>query len=95
MPTTNPRLNITLPREVKTRLAKLRKLTGQPESRWVVMFVEGSVPVMDALIESLAVAKSNPAQAAAIMDALFKDAVSQAKHEQKELRLAIKRADRD
>lgn len=86
MPTTNPRMIITISHKTKAVLDKLAEASEKPASRWVTEMLEESVEaVFLPLIEALQVAKNQKADAYQILN----HALAKTQHNAAQLSLSI------
>src|SRR5882672_5482786 len=58
MPTSNPRLTITLDPSISACLRRLSEVTGNSQSKLIAELLEGSVPVFERVIATIEAAKS-------------------------------------
>lgn len=78
MPTTKPRLNVTLSPESRAALERFSKATGVAASQFVGSLVQDSIPVIDAMTKAISEARTAPRKAASTMGTALNDALIQA-----------------
>jgi hypothetical protein len=73
MPTKKPRLNVTLTPESRAALERLTEASGIAASQFVASIVHDSIPIIEATAKAMALAKSNPQRAAALMNEVISE----------------------
>lgn len=68
MPTTKPRLNVTLSPESRVALERFSQVTGMASSSFIAKLVHDAIPVINATADAIEIAKRSPAKAAALMN---------------------------
>lgn len=85
MPTTKPRLNITLSPESRLALEKFSTVTGMAASSFVAAMVHDAIPVILATADAIELAKRSPSKAAAAMNQVVSHGITNVVQAQLEL----------
>jgi hypothetical protein len=77
MPTTKPRLNVTLTPESRAALERLTEASGIAASQFISRIVHDAIPVIDATAKAMKMAKANPHRATELMHEVLTEAQSE------------------